>query len=158
LDPSPARSDQALMMAAFERWGEQAPDRLQGDFGFAVWQPRRQRLILASDGHGTVPLFHCRTDRFVAVSTNPMALLALNGVPRDLDPMALAAQISARTVGGDRTIYRAIRRLPRAAVAVLDRTTSRCSPYWQPRRRPTLRLKSDDDYVEAGREVLADVL
>src|SRR5262249_19735064 len=77
LAPSSDRSDAALMMAAFERWGEDAPDRLRGEFGFAVWQQVERRLTLASDVLGTTPLFHFRGDGFIAVATNPMALLAL---------------------------------------------------------------------------------
>ena len=126
--------------AANEHHEEHRSQRDPNSFGFAVWQPAEQRLILASDCYGTVPLFHCRTDGFIAVSTNPMALLALGGVPRDLDALSLAAQVSGRNVSGDRTLYRAIRRLPRASVAVFERTASRSSLYWQPRRRPTLRF------------------
>src|SRR5947209_6926607 len=41
--------DAELLLAAFERWDDDCCDRLVGDFAFAVWDVRRQRLVLARD-------------------------------------------------------------------------------------------------------------
>src|SRR5688500_99374 len=39
--------DAALILCAYEAWGEDAFARLLGDFAVAIWGPRRQRLVCA---------------------------------------------------------------------------------------------------------------
>lgn len=52
-DPVP---DGALILAAWERWGAECCARLEGDYAFAVWDPRARRLFLARRDGGKTPL------------------------------------------------------------------------------------------------------
>ena len=159
LDRRRVWTDAALMMAGFERWGEMAADRLRGDFSFAVWDRRNRALTLARDCFGTVPLFYHRGAGFVAFATNPAALLALGGVPDDLDPAVLGEYLTGNSVSPTATIYRAIQQVPHAAtMAFAPDADPRTEIYWRPRRGPLLRLADDQAYVDATREVLADVV
>jgi len=45
-------TDADLILAAFQRWGERSPERLLGDFVFAVWDKAEQTLFLARDALG----------------------------------------------------------------------------------------------------------
>ena len=42
--PAEARQlpDSAFILAAYERWGEDAPQQLRGDYAFALWDGRQQ--------------------------------------------------------------------------------------------------------------------
>ncbi len=51
-DLPPAPTDADLILAAFRRWGEACPERLLGDFVFAVWDTANRRLFLARDALG----------------------------------------------------------------------------------------------------------
>src|SRR5690349_3439820 len=48
-------SDGELLLAAYERWGEQCPGHLLGDFAFAIWDERRRILFAARDHLGIKP-------------------------------------------------------------------------------------------------------
>ena len=37
--------DGELILGAYEKWGERCPERLLGDFPFAIWDRRRQALF-----------------------------------------------------------------------------------------------------------------
>ncbi|WP_162305808.1 asparagine synthase-related protein [Oleisolibacter albus] len=158
LDPLLHWSDARLMLAAFERWGPDAADRLRGDFSFAVWDRAARRLVLARDTFGTVPLFYHRGKGCVWFGTNPAALLAMGGLPRDLDREGLGEHLIGRSADPEVTIYAALRRVRRAAVTTLLPGETRTNVYWTPGAAPMLRLKDDDAYVEATRAVLAQVL
>lgn len=156
-------TDAGLMMAAFSRWGEAAPERLHGDFSFIVWDRVRRRLTLARAGLGSLPLFYHRGDGFVVFGSTPAALIALGLFPRDLDHATVGEHLIGSAADNEASIYRAVRRVPRTAVTRIDPSDSgpsgaRTAVYWRPRRGSVLRLKDDQAYVEAGREVLADVL
>ena len=44
LDPFPP-PDSAYILFAYQLWGEEAPNHLLGDFAFAIWDERRQKLF-----------------------------------------------------------------------------------------------------------------
>lgn len=151
-------TDSALMAAAYAQWGEAAADRLRGDFAFVAWQPREQRLLLARDCFGALPLFYSRQGDLIVFGTLPSAMLATGLVPRTLDEPALAAMLEGIAVDRENTVYREIRRVPRASQVLHTPRETRSQSYWRPRRGAELRLKGDADYAEAAREVLAEVL
>src|SRR5438067_3299291 len=69
--------DAALLLAAFERWDDECCAHLVGDYAFAVWDERNQRLVLARDILGSRPLhYHCSAD-FLAFASMPKGLHAL---------------------------------------------------------------------------------
>src|SRR3712207_7847246 len=49
--PPATASDAELILRAYEAWGAAAPVRLLGDFAFAIWDPRRRRLVCRSEEH-----------------------------------------------------------------------------------------------------------
>jgi len=153
----PGLGDAELMLAAFERWGAGAADRLRGDFSFAVWERRARRLTLARDTCGRIPLYYHFGEGFVAFAVNPAALLAVGLTPRDLDPAMLGEALTGRAADPEATVYRAIKRVRWGSTLTLTPDGARANVYWRARRGAVLRLADDAAYVEAAREVLADV-
>ena len=76
--------DARLILAAYERWGENCPERLLGDFAFAIWDERNRRLFCVCDRFAVRPLYWHRSAEIAAVATEIKALLALDAVPRRL--------------------------------------------------------------------------
>ena len=72
--------DPALVLAAYELWGEHAPERLLGDFAFAVWDSARKQLFCARDPVGAAPFYYLLTDQFLAFASETEALARLPGV------------------------------------------------------------------------------
>ena len=57
--PYPQRSqtpDGALILRAYERWGQGCVEHLLGDWSFALWDARQHELFLARDHHGNTGL------------------------------------------------------------------------------------------------------
>jgi asparagine synthase (glutamine-hydrolysing) len=48
-------SDGELILKAYERWGEDSPKKLKGDFSFVIRDSRRQLLFSARDHIGVKP-------------------------------------------------------------------------------------------------------
>ncbi len=74
--------DSLLILRAYQRWGEDCPAHLLGDWQFAVWDNRRRTLFIARDHCGNTGLYYYRNPRFFVFASNLMALLALPQVPR----------------------------------------------------------------------------
>ncbi|MBT8041242.1 MAG: hypothetical protein KJN78_13435 [Gammaproteobacteria bacterium] len=72
--------DSEIVLKAYQRWRSECPKRLFGDFSFAVWDDRRQRLFCARDTVGARQFYYVRNQRFFAFASDDEALTRLPGV------------------------------------------------------------------------------
>ena len=61
--------DTEVLLAALERWGTSALDRLNGMWSFALWDRRERRLLLSRDRFGVKPLYVAVTTRRIAFAS-----------------------------------------------------------------------------------------
>jgi asparagine synthase (glutamine-hydrolysing) len=104
-------SDALLVLEAYEKWGDDCPDKLYGDFAFVIWDERERRLYAARDALGNRALFYCGLRSSVWVATEMDALVASGGIRAELDENRIADFVLEQTVEGDRTFFRGMRRL-----------------------------------------------
>ncbi|HYJ82626.1 MAG TPA: asparagine synthase-related protein [Allosphingosinicella sp.] len=146
-----AMADPAIILRALERWDEAALDRLQGDFAFALWDSRRQRLLLARDFLGHRPLHYVRRDDFFAFASMPKGLHALPEVPAAPDREAVAGFLALLPEDGSETFFRGIEKVRAGEIVTVTREGLQRSRWWNPSLEP-LRLARSEDYAEALRE------
>lgn len=149
--PEEARilAESALIMRALERWGEEAVDRLRGDFAFAWWDGAGRRLVLARDFLGARPLHFHRGNGFFAFASMAKGLHALTEVPNAPDREAVAGFLALLPESGTRTFFQGIERVPPGTLCIVTRDGVTTRHYWNPQPQP-LRL-SREDYAEAIR-------
>src|SRR5256885_1887362 len=93
---------------------------------------RRRKLVLARDRLGKKPIYYWLRGSRIAFASELKALLAHGAVPRELDPEALVQYLACEYVPAPGTILRAVRKLPAAHVAVLDRSEEHTSELQSP--------------------------
>lgn len=146
-------SDCELILAAYERWGTECTEQLDGDFAFAIWDARDQTLIVARDPFGAKPLFYVATrDRF-AFGSEQKQLLALPGVERIPDDATVAGYLLAGFDRADRSFYRDIQQLQAAHVLVARQTKLAQQRYWNPDLNTELPERNIDDSLDQFREL-----
>jgi asparagine synthase (glutamine-hydrolysing) len=146
--------DSILILRMYERWGDAGVARCLGAFAFALWEASSRRLTLARDCLGNRPLFYHRGREFVAFATTLGALLALPGVPRELDEIALANFIAVNLREKRRTFYRGVERVPSRTLIAIDRDGVCDRQYWTPDFDAAPPFAREDDYIERARELL----
>ena len=82
--------DGRLILLAYEKWGDRAPERLLGDFAFAIWDSRLQTLFCARDFFGVMPFHYRGTQDCFRFATDIRGMLAFEGVEPVLDVTTLA--------------------------------------------------------------------
>ena len=145
----------ALFARALQRWGETAPERIQGDFAVACYRPEEGRALLIRDHIGTRPL-HWHWDGNVGAlsfATFLPTLLALLPVRPGPDEAAIAAYLRWPTAIGDRTFFAGVRAVEPGHLIALDAQGPRVRRWWRPEAVRDIRFKDARDYGEAAREL-----
>jgi asparagine synthase (glutamine-hydrolysing) len=124
------RSDTEVIVHLYEEEGPMCVQSLQGMFGLAIWDARRQRLVIARDRVGKKPLFYSLRDGAISFASELGALLQDPEIPRDIDIEALDAYLALRWIPAPLSAFEAVRKLPPASVLVLEDGRARIERYW----------------------------
>jgi asparagine synthase (glutamine-hydrolysing) len=150
------RCDTEAIIHAWESWGPDCLQHLNGMFTFAIWDRRQETLFLARDRLGKKPLYYGRTASGAVVFGSELAALApVPDLDRSICPAAVDDFFALGYVPDPGTIYAGIAKLPAAHYLVLRRGEDAVPRrYWS---APTeSRPMEDDEAVEALRTLLAD--
>jgi asparagine synthase (glutamine-hydrolysing) len=107
-----SNSDTEVIVHLYEERGADLVEELEGMFAFALWDARKETLLLARDRLGIKPLFVAQLAGGVLFGSEMKSLLATGFVPTDLDWQALDQFLAYTFIPAPRTIYRAIRKVP----------------------------------------------
>ena len=148
--------DAELVLHSYLKWSEECLKQLLGDFAFAIFDPRHQKLFCARDRFGMRPLYyhHAPGQRFVFAS-DARAILVLPQVPYQVNAGRVADFLVQHLEWIDytSTFYEEVFRLPPGHQATVTPAGLSVTEYWKPEPGPELGLMSDDDYAQGFLEV-----
>lgn len=150
-------SDTEVIAHLYEDDGEELFTRLNGMFAIAVWDRRRQKLIAGRDRLGEKPLIYCESGDGLVLASEVKALLAFPGIPRDIDPEAVALYFASTYVPAPLTIFSRIRKLLPAHLLVYENGTLRIREYWRPQPAPAVSRRVEE-LIEEFRALFADAV
>ena len=142
-----ALADRDFIPAAYRRWGRECPERLLGDYAFAVWDAGRGLLFCARDHMGAHPFYYAETPRGFAFASALEGVLAAPGVSGELDESVVLTFLTDELVTTSHTFFRAVRRLPPGHSLVVKGGALRLRRWWRPEELQRLPPASDDDYA-----------
>jgi asparagine synthase (glutamine-hydrolysing) len=123
-------SDTETIIHLYEQEGVEGLKRLRGMFAFAIWDSRRERLLLARDRFGKKPLYYAVLPTGIYFGSE-LSCLRTAGVPLETDPEALRLYFQFNYIPDPMTAYRAIRRLGAGEWLTYERGTVQKGRYWQ---------------------------
>jgi asparagine synthase (glutamine-hydrolysing) len=150
-------TDSQIILSAYERWGKLCPEKLLGDFAFALWDRRQKTLFCARDPMGVRPFFYFSSDRILVVASEIKALLCLPQVPIQLNEIKVAMFMIRLFDEEDLTFYKDIYRLP-AATCMVGGQRTETRKYWSLDPQMGLRLDSNEEYFEAFRDIFSEAV
>jgi asparagine synthase (glutamine-hydrolysing) len=154
------RSDTEVIVHAYEQWGPDCLERMNGIFAFAVWDANGRVLFLARDHLGVKPLyFHHTGDRLVFAS-EVKSLLRDPATPRSVDLTSLAQLFTFRYVPSPRTLFGEIQKLPPGHYMLATSQGVRIARYWNfvPPRACAMRSDREGDLLEEYRALVDDAI
>lgn len=125
------KSDTEVIVHLYEERGADCVEALNGDFAFAIWDQKQQRLMLARDRAGVRPVYYAEREGGIAFASEVKALLEVPGIDAEIDPIALDQMFTFWFPLAPRTPFKDICELPPAHVLIASRQGVTMRRYWQ---------------------------
>lgn len=152
------QSDTEVIVHAYEQYGDDFVQHLNGQFAIALWDSSRQRLLLVRDRVGIVPLFYTRQgDRLLFASEIKALLPQLSEAPQ-ISPVALDQIFTFWAPRSPNTLFKDIFEVSPGHMLILENGRLRESIYWDwlfPEQGDYLK-GSDTELTERLYELLVD--
>lgn len=151
--------DSEVIVHLFEDVGAGLFELLRGMFALAIWDSKRQTLILGRDRMGQKPLVYRADRERISFASELKALLELpnSDLPRRPDPLALDRYLTYGYVPHPRTILTGVHKLPPAHYAIWHGGKLTLERYWEPDWNAEINRPIDED-AERLRDLVADAV
>jgi asparagine synthase (glutamine-hydrolysing) len=123
-------SDTEVILHMYEDKGEECVRFLNGQWAFAIWDAKRQKLFLSRDRAGVRPLFYCQTTGAFVFASEIKSIFAHPTVERNIDVVALDQVFTYWCTVPPQTMFKGIQELPPAHSMVVEDGKLRVWPYW----------------------------
>lgn len=154
------QSDTEVIVHAYEEYGDDFLDRLNGQFAIALWDVRARRLVLARDRTGIRPLFYAVSRGRLYFASEIKSLFRVPGLPRGLDVAALGEIFTYWTTLEPATPFAGVRALPAGHRVVVSGGELRTQRYWDwvfP-DHPIHTARREEEHAEELRHLLIDAV
>jgi asparagine synthase (glutamine-hydrolysing) len=145
------RSDTETLVHLYEDDGDRLVDSLRGMFGFAIWDSRRQRLLLGRDRLGIKPLYYWERAGGLSFASELRSFLADPAFTPRLSAEAIALYLAFGYVPDPHCVFEGVRKLPPGHVLSWTRDDGvSLHRYWSP-LRPEVRIEAPEAVTELRR-------
>jgi asparagine synthase (glutamine-hydrolysing) len=151
-------ADTEVIVHLYEELGHDFVERLNGMFAFALWDERRQVLLLARDRFGKKPLYYADLGRTLLFASELKSLVEHPLCPKELDFDALSRYLAMEYVPTPYSILDGVRKLPGGHLLIWEDGNASIDRYWDLELRADAPARADDEYIEEFRSRLREAV
>ncbi len=144
-----------LLLRLYEEKGDSFVRELDGAFAFALWDARREKLLLGRDRAGLKPLYYFQHKNSLVFAGDLPTLRKHPDFPAEIRCQAVADFLSLQYVPTPGTVYRNVFKLPPASILRFDLANGTCvvKKYWELKFLPKQKISFTDAKMELRRRV-----
>lgn len=128
-------SDTEVVLRGYLEWGDRVAERLNGMYAFAVWDGRRDTLVMVRDRMGIKPFYYRPTADGVLFGSEPKAILANPLAPARVTLDGLRELFTMVKTPGH-AVWDGIAEVEPGTVVTVDRAGVHRRVYWELETRP----------------------
>jgi asparagine synthase (glutamine-hydrolysing) len=151
------RTDTEVLVHLYEDEGPEFFKRLRGMFGVALWDARRERLVLGRDRIGEKPLYVCRQPNRLLFASEMKSILEVQDVPRRLNVAAVEEYLTLGYVPAPLTLLEGIQKVLPGHYLVIEKGEVKDRQYWDV-PIGEMDTQSEAQWVETIREKLLETV
>jgi len=149
-------TDTEVIAHLYEEYGARCVEPMRGMFTFAIWDARRETLLLGRDRLGVKPLYYAESGGRLLFASELKSLLELPDIERRLDPRALSEFLTSQYTPPDQSILTGVKKLePGHILMAAPGSKPIVQRYWDVRFEPDIG-RSEAYFVEKLRELLTE--
>jgi asparagine synthase (glutamine-hydrolysing) len=149
-------SDSYYILKSYQKWGEKCPEELLGDFAFAIWDKKNDKIFCARDHMGVKPFYYYLSNKVFFFGTEIKSILSNPEVPTKLNELKVAHHLIPIFTDRKLTFYENIYRLPAAHTLTITTDNDMINNYWQLDPKLEFRANSNEEYYEKFREIFEE--
>ncbi|HEY4130601.1 MAG TPA: hypothetical protein VGM50_08280, partial [Gemmatimonadaceae bacterium] len=123
-------TDTEVLVHAYEEWGDDFANHFNGQFALAIYDRRRERVVLVRDRFGVRPLFYAERDGNLYFASEVKALFATGEVPARPDLVGLDQVFTFWGARAPRTPFAGVSQLEPGTMAAWERGRLRTWRYY----------------------------
>jgi asparagine synthase (glutamine-hydrolysing) len=139
-----SNTDTEVIIHLYEEYGEECVRQLRGMFAFAIWDERKQTLLLARDRPGKKPLLYYHKNNLFCFSSEFSSLLAPDVIYKEIEPKAIHYYLTFGYIPAPMTIYKDVYKLPPAHILILKDGQINIKQYWSLNYTKKIKISEDD--------------
>lgn len=141
-------TDCDLIMEAYQKWGEECPKYLIGDYAIAIWDVANSKLFLATDHMGIRNFFYYKTANIVLFATEIKSIVSSKKIRVIYNRLAISDHLTnvGRTVPGS-TFYKNVFQFRPATAGYVSENRLELSKYWRLDTERELDVNSQEEVV-----------
>jgi asparagine synthase (glutamine-hydrolysing) len=112
--------DTEVIVHGYKEWGTAMLNRLNGMFGFAIWDVKKRKLIVARDAMGIKLIYYRVAEGQLSFGSEIRPVVAALGAKPELDAAAVDTFLRFRYTPSPLTIYQGIRKLAPGSMLVVE--------------------------------------
>jgi len=127
-------TDTALILAAYQAWGEACVDRLVGDFAFTIWDGDRRSVFAARDLSGSCQLYYYCDKETLFLASERTQILQDPTVPLEVDEEQLLEYLTPAYQwysGWDQGLFRGFHALPEGCILRAEQGDVTVRRFWK---------------------------
>ncbi|NEB77935.1 asparagine synthase (glutamine-hydrolyzing) [Streptomyces sp. SID14478] len=148
-------SDTEVVLRGYLEWGEELPERLNGMYAFAVWDGRRDKLLMIRDRMGIKPFYFYETADGVLFGSEPKAILA-NPLARGRVTLDGLRELFTFVKTPGHAVWDGMHEVEPGTIVTVDRSGLRSRAYWTLETRA--HTDDRDTTIATVRELLDDIV
>ena len=125
-------SDTEVILHAYEEFGEDCLDKLNGMFAFAIYDSVKKKILIARDRIGVKPLYYHFEDGKLTFASEIKSILQNQEIPREINNKALCQFLVYAYTIDNQTMFNGIKELPPGHKLVYSCAEKKMqiTPYW----------------------------
>ncbi len=139
-----SNTDTEVVIHLYEEYGEECVKILRGMFAFAIWDEKRQTLMLARDRPGKKPLLYYYKNGIFCFSSEFSSLLASGLIDKEINLKAIHYYLTFGYIPAPMTIYKDVYKLPPAHIITIENGEINIKQYWSLDYTKKIKISEED--------------
>ena len=160
VDPSLPREkkEEAILLAAYQKWGGDMANHIYGMFSFAIYDSEQDILFCLRDQFGTKPFYYYVTDDGkLLYGTTIREIMECNGFKKELNQKMLQIYLTMTYTTGEETFFKGVKKLLPGRHMTFKNGEISVARYFKPTFSPD-NSKSLEDWANEIHETLKTVM